>query len=327
MLDLLGVDQAARATSRIIGEWRILDSRGRRLHRMRPVTAAGTPALSLHRSDLQLLLQSQLAPATLRLNCTVTGYAENSKGVELSDQSGERIRGTALIGADGLNSRIRKLICADGAPRYCGYTGWRSVVPWVPPGYEGNWLSESWGEGKRFGISPLGGNRCYWYATANQSEKNETGTRTSREELLAIFGHWHQPIPELIAATPPGLILQNDIFDRPHQAPRSRGCVTLLGDAAHAMTPNLGQGACTALEDAWVLARELAGAPSPLEGLRRYERARRFRIGCISRASRLLGQLIQLEHPRATATRDFFLRITPAPCSDWAMRPLFGFRG
>ena len=93
------------------------------------------------------------------------------------------------------------------------------------------------------------------------------------------------------------------------------------------MTPNLGQGACTALEDAWVLARELAGASSPIEGFRRYERARRFRTGCISRASRFLGELIQLEHPAATASRDLLLRLTPGICSDWAMRPLFGFRG
>jgi 2-polyprenyl-6-methoxyphenol hydroxylase-like FAD-dependent oxidoreductase len=160
MLELLGIGQAARACSRIIKDWHILNQRGRLLHRMRPTTSTGTPTLSLHRGDLQTLLQSQLHASALRLNYTVTGYAENPDGVELSDQAGKQITGTALIGADGLNSRIRKLIYADGPPRFCGYTGWRSVVPWIPQGYEGNWLSESWGEGKRFGISPLGGNRC-----------------------------------------------------------------------------------------------------------------------------------------------------------------------
>jgi 2-polyprenyl-6-methoxyphenol hydroxylase-like FAD-dependent oxidoreductase len=293
---------------------------------MRPKRRDGTPALSLHRGDLQLLLQAQLSPETLRLGFTVTGATDGPKGVELVSQLGECLTGSALIGADGLNSRVRHLYWDDGAPRFCGYTGWRSVVPWIPHRYEGNWLSESWGEGKRFGISPLGGNRCYWYATANRPAIANRERETTREELLLMFGHWHSPIPELIAATPLGTVTRNDIFDRRNQPSRGSGRITLLGDAAHAMTPNLGQGACTALEDAWVLARELSDAPSPAQGLRRYEQARRLRIGCISRASRLLGQIIQLEHPVATAARDLMLRATPDFCSDWAMRPLFGFR-
>ena len=327
VLGRLGIQQSAIAGSRKIEDWRILDLHGRPLQRMRPTRRDGTPTLSLHRGDLQLLLQSQLQKKTLRLGFTVTKVIPAPNGIELISESGECLTGSALIGADGLNSRVRQLHYDDGAPRFCGYTGWRSVVPWIPHGYDANWLSESWGEGKRFGISPLGGDRCYWYATANRPAIANRETETTREELLSMFGHWHSPIPELIAATPVGTITRNDIFDRRNRTSRGRGRITLLGDAAHAMTPNLGQGACTALEDAWVLARELSHAASPAEGLRRYEQARRFRIKCISRASRLLGQIIQWEHPVATATRDLMLRITPDFCGDWAMRPLFGFRG
>ncbi len=327
VLERLGIPPQAVTGSRKIEDWRILDLRGRPLQRMRPMRHDGTPALSLHRSDLQRLLLSQLSPSGLQLGFTVTDLATGSNSVQVTSQTGACLTGTVLIGADGLNSQVRKLHCDDGAPRFCGYTGWRSVVPWIPPGYEGSWLSESWGEGKRFGISPLGGNRCYWYATANRQTVTPRETETTREELLALFGHWHHPIPELIAATPLGAVTRNDIFDRRNRPPQGRGPVTLLGDAAHAMTPNLGQGACTALEDAWVLARELSQASSPIEGLRRYEQARRFRTGCISQASRLLGHVIQLEHPLATATRDMMLRLTPDFFSDWTMRPLFRFRG
>jgi 2-polyprenyl-6-methoxyphenol hydroxylase-like FAD-dependent oxidoreductase len=100
----------------------------------------------------------------------------------------------------------------------------------------------------------------------------------------------------------------------------------LLGDAAHPMSPNLGQGACMALEDAWVLARELARARSWPEGLAAYEWARRARTACISYASRFLGEVIQLEHPLGTRARDVMLRLTPAISSRIAMRPLFAFR-
>ncbi len=325
-LKYLGVNQAVRACSREIKEWRILDQRGKLLHRMCPTEIAGTSALSLHRSELQQLLLSQLNPSAVRLGFQVARYREVAGGVEMTDQEGACVQGTALVGADGLRSRVREQLYADGAARFCGYAGWRCVVPWIPEGYEGNWLSETWGEGKRFGISPLGGNRCYWYATVNRPGVSEGENGASREELLEMFKHWHHPIPELIAATPNGTIFRNDIFDRPRRASCGRGRVTLLGDAAHAMTPNLGQGACTALEDAWVLARELAAVDSPIEGLRRYERHRRFRIGCIHHASYVLGQVIQLENPIATAARDLFLRATPEFMSELSMRPLFRFR-
>ena len=267
-----------------------------------------------------------MRPTALHLGFTVAGYADTSNGIELAATSGARINGSLLVGADGMHSRVRVGRFGDEAPRYCGYVGWRSVVPGIPAGYEGGWLTESWGEGKRFGISPLGGNRCYWYATTNQPCQAPV-VANARDELLAMFHRWHTPIPELIAATPAEAILRNEIFDRPGRAPWTQGRVTLLGDAAHPMSPNLGQGACTALEDAWVLARELAAAPSGPVGLQRYERARRNRTSWINRASRVLGRVIQLEHPVATAARDAALQLTPGLCSDWSMRPLFRFQG
>lgn len=326
VLALLGLANPARERSRVITEWRILDPRGRPLHRLRP-THGGQPALSLHRSDLQFLLQAQLDPAALRLGFDVVRHAESRAQVELTARSGESVRGAVLVGADGLNSRIRAGLLGEQAPRPCGYVGWRSVVPWIPAGYEGSCLSESWGEGKRFGISPLGGNRCYWYATANQPPRPAGAPAPDpREELLALFRHWHAPVSELIAATPAETILRNDILDRTSGATWTHGRVTLLGDAAHPMSPNLGQGACAALEDAWILARELAATSCWPEGLVRYEKRRRARTAWITRASHFLGNVIQLENPAATAMRDAVLRLTPGFCSDWSMRPLFRFQ-
>jgi 2-polyprenyl-6-methoxyphenol hydroxylase-like FAD-dependent oxidoreductase len=143
---------------------------------------------------------------------------------------------------------------------------------------------------------------------------------------LSLFRHWHAPIPELIAATPEERVLQSDIFDRPTLLRSTQRRVTLLGDAAHPMSPNLGQGACSALEDACVLAEELSRAASIPEGLRRYENARRLRVSSIGLASRALGWVIQRETPLATACRDLWLRATPEWLSALAMRPLFAFR-
>ena len=328
VLKLLGVLDEAVTHGRTIDEWRILNAHGRPLHRLRPSRGKRLPALSLHRAELQKLLLTRLNPTCLRLGFEVAAFSENLTGVQVTAHSRATLDGAALIGADGLRSCVRRADQSNDPLRDCGYSGWRSVVPFIPRGYEGGWLSESWGEGKRFGISPLGDGRCYWYATANHQPGHPPSGKSRKDELLAAFGHWHSPIPELIAATSDDSILLNPILDRRVQMNATgTSRVTLLGDAAHPMTPNLGQGACLALEDAWILAREINTAPTLVQGLRRYETIQRTRATWISRASHALGCIIQLEHPAACALRDAGLRLTPEFVSDLTMRPLFSFQG
>lgn len=327
VLERLGIANDAATHSRLINEWRILDRDGKALHRLRPARGSRFPALSLHRAHLQQLLLSRLEPARVRLGVEVMDFSEMPEHVEVATRSGERLDGSALIGADGLRSRVRRATWKRDDLRDCGYSGWRSVVPFIPHGYEGASLTESWGEGKRFGISPLGDGRCYWYATANHAGRS-SGPMSNKDTLLSLFGHWHAPIPELIASTDSDAILLNPILDRPVQMTiPGASRVTLLGDAAHPMTPNLGQGACLALEDAWVLAREIATASTSVAGLRSYESLRSRRSRWIAGASHALGRVIQLEHPAATGLRDGALRLTPEFLSELTLRPLFSFRG
>jgi 2-polyprenyl-6-methoxyphenol hydroxylase-like FAD-dependent oxidoreductase len=328
VLELLGLAGEAAAHSRLITEWRILDRHGRPLHQLRPGRSKQPSALSLHRAELQNLLQSRLTSTRLQLGFEVVEFSESAASVRLTASSGTTLEGCALVGADGLRSCVRRTVAGEDHLRDCGYSGWRSVVPFIPEGYAGGWLSESWGEGKRFGISPLGDGRCYWYATANHPAGHTPAGPLRKAELLALFGHWHEPIPQLIAATPDQTILLNPILDRPAQMNvNGTSRVTLLGDAAHPMTPNLGQGACVALEDAWILAREIAGASDVIHGLRRYEAIRRARASWVSRASHALGHVIQLENPVTTTLRDTVLRLTPGAMSEFTMRPLFSFQG
>ena len=128
-------------------------------------------------------------------------------------------------------------------------TAWRAVVHTdvsvcVP--------AETWGVGARFGILPLDDHRVYWFATQNQPA-GERAAGSEKSHLLKHFGHWHAPIQTLIEAAPEVTILRNDVYDRPPLRRWGQGRMTVLGDAAHPMTPNMGQGACQALEDAVVL--------------------------------------------------------------------------
>ena len=171
-------------------------------------------------------------------------------------------------------------------PRYVGYTAWRLVTPPVPV----TETSESWGRGERFGYAPLPDGRVYCYATANAPEGTSDG---GLAWLRRRFGGWHHPIPALLDAADPDAVLRHDLYELPPLKTYACGVVVLAGDAAHAMTPNLGQGACQALEDAVVLGSVMASGA----GLSAYDRQRRSRTQMITRRSRRVGAAAQWASP------------------------------
>lgn len=165
----------------------------------------------------------------------------------------------------------------------------------------------------------------YWFATRNAQAGTHEAPEAAHARLLTIFRGWCSPLPEIIEATDPAVILQNDIADRPPLARWSIGHITLLGDAAHPMTPNLGQGACQALEDAVVLASCLDGASDLAAGLRTYEQRRRQRTSRIMRQSRRIGQVGQWQHPLACVLRDALTRHVLARLQDRQLDQLIGY--
>jgi 2-polyprenyl-6-methoxyphenol hydroxylase-like FAD-dependent oxidoreductase len=268
------------------------------------------------------MLAQALGAERLRLNAAVEHFGETAEGVWLELQSGIRVHGDVLVGADGLRSRVRAKLHGDSPPVYAGYTAWRGVAP-LPPG--GILAGETWGRGCRFGQVPLRRERVYWFAAANAAEGARSADGEQRA-LLRMFRGWHAPIETLIASTPEEEILRNDIYDRPPlTTPWNRGRVTLLGDAAHPMTPNLGQGACQALEDAVVLARCLSGSLPPAGALAAYERVRRPRVDAIVKESRQVGRIAQWQHPVAVRLRDFLVRVMPARVQERRLEAIVGY--
>ncbi len=276
----------------------------------------GTSTVAVHRADLQALLIREAGEGTLRLGAEVEGFGQDAGGVMVSLAGGVEERADLLVGADGLRSRVRASLFGPTSPRYAGYTAWRAVVE---PGEQllprGTGF-ESWGRGARFGCAHVGGGGVYWFATRNAPEGEgdgqpggPTGTKAA---LLRRFGGWHRPIGDLIGAAHEDAILRTDIYDREPLAERwGQGGVTLLGDAAHPMTPDLGQGAAQAMEDAVVLARSLREAGDTAEALRRYERLRSARAAMVVLRSRRVGRIGQLENPLLCLLRDRALAMPP----------------
>ena len=276
----------------------------------------GTPSAAVHRADLQALLAREVGERTLRLGAEVRAFEQNESGVGALLADGSRESADVLVGADGLRSRVRAGLFGSEEPRYAGYTAWRAVVkpkeellPWGA-GFE------SWGRGARFGCAHIGDGRVYWFATANAPEGEKDGPlgglAGAKAKLLHLFSRWHRPVADLVEAAEEGAILRTDIYDREPLGERwGEGKVTLLGDAAHPMTPNLGQGACQAIEDAVVLARCLGEGGATAESLRRYERLRSARVAMLVRRSRRIGLVGQVKNPAICWLRERALVMIP----------------
>lgn len=272
--------------------------------------ALGAGILGIHRATLHELLLQKLAPVRPRLGHACTGFVQEAEHVRATFADGE-IECDALIGADGLHSVVRAALHGPAEPHYAGYTSFRGVTA-SRCGLAPHFGGELWGRGRRFGGCAIDGERFYWFATANaRAGQTYRDAREQKAALLQQFASFAGFVPALIESTPESAIMRTDISDRPPLARWGQGCVTLLGDAAHPMTPNLGQGACQAIEDALVLARELMRAHSLSEGLRAFESARMGRANAVVTTSRRIGAIGQWQNPLACALRDSLFSLMP----------------
>lgn len=313
-LDVLGVGEAVRAAARpqytggtrTPGGARLAGMDGAALER-----ALGTPIVGIPRATLHRLLRDALPPESLVIGTEVTTVDRSAPGRVRIPLGDTVLDADLVVAADGVNSRLRtQLAPSHPGPAYSGSTVLRAVTE--HPVAAGTDFELTWGPGAEFGHITFDDGRAEWHAVLN----SPAGVRypDPLAEMRRRFAGWHDPIPALLDATRPEAVLHHDI--RELVTPLSTyavGRVALLGDAAHAMTPNLGQGACQALEDAAVLAAAVAGEPTVEAALARYDTERRPRSQSVARAARQAGRMgQQLTHPLAIALRNTALRLAPS---------------
>ena len=313
-LDTLGVGEQVRERALLAGQAGIRDASGRWLSRTD--TAAlerrfGAVAM-IHRADLLAVLRAAVPERSMYHGVTVSRVSSDGTVAHSDGES----RADLIVGADGMRSVVRASIWPDApSPRYAG--GHRLA----DGGHRRSLLTAAlsrWGAGERFGYAPLPDGRIYCFAVANAPEgapgEGIAGLRNR-------FSGWHSPIPALLDAAGQNAMLHDDLYELPPLRTYTTGQVVLVGDAAHAMTPNLGQGACQALEDAVVLATSLHGHG----GLAAYDRVRRKRTQMIALRAHRIGVAAQWQSPVAVSLRNTALRLLPptsfirslAPVLDW----------
>jgi 2-polyprenyl-6-methoxyphenol hydroxylase-like FAD-dependent oxidoreductase len=253
---------------------------------------------------------SFLSPEEVQTNKGCTGFERKEGGLLLHFSDGSSSRADYLIGADGIHSAVRQQLVPGSRARYAGYTCWRAVID--SPSPDLTETTETWGPQGRFGIAPLAQGRLYWFACIQAPQNDARLQQYTVADLLRLFGHYHPPIPAILQSTENEDLIWGDIADLAPLPRYAYDNILLLGDAAHATTPNLGQGACQAIEDAVILAEEIARAPALPAAFRAFEKRRLARTHYVIRQSRRLGQVAQLQNRYVATLRNALLRALPA---------------
>lgn len=231
------------------------------------------PPVCLHRALLHKTLIDALGSEHVTYGAEFEEFTVDDGQVSIQFGNADPAVADILIGADGINSQVRMHLFPDASPCYDGQTIYRGVADHLPgPAESISFVAI--GEGCRFGWEPLGDGSIYWFGGRFQPEDLPDGSEGRTHDLLTTFGSWASPVPELIESTEEGGILRNDVYTVGPLQAWGRGPVTLLGDAAHAISPHIGQGACLAIDDAEILAAELEHDRTT-SALRRYETRRR----------------------------------------------------
>ncbi|XGV97665.1 MAG: FAD-dependent monooxygenase [Leptolyngbya sp. BL-A-14] len=314
ILEKLGLLQAALQVGCLTTNYQFNSQRGKELVNV-PVDGFELPVVGIHRAELHRLLWRALPSSNFILGETFEHFEQDASQVRASFVSGLTVEGDALIGADGLRSRVRAALLGDQPPTYRNYKTWRGLTDWVPKGYRSGYIQEFLGGGKGFGFMMLGKEKMYWYAAATAPEAQPDAAIGRKKELEVMYQDWFPVIPELIAATDEADILTTDLYDRPPTQPWSEHNITLLGDAAHPMLPTMGQGACTALEDAYVVANCLQAQPNPTLAFEQYELLRFPRTKAIVEQSLQSSKMGALKHPLAVGLRNTLMILMGAAIS------------
>ena len=277
----------------------------------------GVHNIAIHRGELQKVLAKHIDPNHLHLNRRLKSISKTESQYKLDFENGDAENAEIVIGSDGIHSRVREQMIQRGTIRSAGQLCWRGIVDYELPDETKHRAQEMWGPGSRIGIVPISENRVYWFALVNI----KPGEKYSGD-FNEAFHQFSTFAKDILQATPPENILENEILDLKPFKGWHNNKLGLIGDAAHATTPNMGQGACQAIEDAYQIAELLNKNEAP-QAFGLLETQRRKKVHRIVKTSWQIGKMAQLENPILIALRNTILKMTPSSTQEKQLDRIF----
>jgi len=267
-----------------------------------------TKNIAIHRGKLQQILIDKLKSNKINLDHKLTSIVKNENGYDLNFENGNKIQSSTVLGADGLNSIVRQNIFPNNSIRNANQICWRGVTEYELPVKYRNELNEAWGKSERFGFVQIAENKVYWYALKS-FKKNKS--EFSINDLHQYFSSYNSIIKDIINSTKKEQVNTAEISDLKPTNTWFKGNVCLIGDSAHATTPNMGQGACQAIEDAYVFS-ECLNKYSITKTLSEYQKLRLPKAHQVVKTSWIVGKMAHLSNPILIGLRNQMLRLTPS---------------
>lgn len=270
----------------------------------------GEENITIQRADLHHALFAAIDPSYVYFGKKVDHFIQTDQKVTISFTDGTKENFDYVIAADGIHSIFRQTLLPSSTPRYAGYTCWRGisknkndVFPHIS--------SEAWSRRGRFGWAPLHNGDVYWFACVNTKEGNPFYKKLNKSGVAEQFAYFSPIVKRLINETYDDYFLHHDIYDIKPLKTYIYDRICLLGDAAHATTPNMGQGAGQSIEDAYELMQALTNTPTVEAAFRQYDQRRLKKTRKVIKLSRQIGWAAQWDHPILVGFRNTVFPLIP----------------
>lgn len=270
----------------------------------------GEENIAIERANLHKAILKTVNPAYIHFNKKVESFKQTSQNVILTFTDGTKKIVDYVIAADGINSIFRQCLVPNSTPRYAGYTCWRGITK-NQNDVLLNLSSEAWSKQGRFGWAPLYNGDVYWFACVNAKENDSYYRSLEKSDLAKQFAHFSPTVKRLINDTYDACFLHHDIYDIKPLSTFIYDRICLLGDAAHATTPNMGQGAGQSIEDAYVLMNALKNTHTIADAFKQYDKKRVNKTKKVIKISRKIGWAAQWHNPLLINFRNTIFPLIP----------------
>ena len=285
----------------------------------------GFETVALHRAVLQRVLSQQLPSGIVTFGTEVKNFTQSADAVSVLLTDGSRMNAKIVVGADGIHSRIRQLASLGGTTRYSGSSSYRAIARGVHllfPALNHD-AYEIWSKGCRLGFSKINADDYYWYMTFDSAPNKSLSPPATQAHAESLFRKFFTRWAPLLENTRPGDILKTDISDLKRLHAWSSDRIGLIGDAAHATTPNLGQGGAMAIEDAYSLTNAVEKVGLTGKAFKLYEKQRREKVDWTVSTSWNIGRLCHIKNPVMRALRNAVLRKALSSGGEKQIRKLY----